>query len=116
MSQNVDDALSIGSLPFSLVDFVGRTSLEDHVTHNGEDEEFVDSFLSKQTLKTMPSYLGDYKPKFVIINHPFGNQLSIARHCKFAYSNVHSSDLHALFDRFVEDYIRYLGECSKMLD
>ena len=68
--QNVDDTLSAGSPPFSLVDFAEKCSIEEQANQSNEQEGSVDSFPSKQTLMTMPSYLGDYKKRSVIVKVP----------------------------------------------
>ena len=66
--KNVYDALSTGSPPFSIVEFVGRRSVDKQVMSSYIDKEgSLDSFPSKQTLT---SYLGYYQPLLVEVKVP----------------------------------------------
>ena len=65
-----DEALSYHTPPFSLVDFTGQPPIEAEAMTYWDDQGSEDSFPSKQTLRTMPSYLGDYEPKSMVMTVP----------------------------------------------
>ena len=65
-----DEALSSHTPPCSVVDFTGRPPIEAEAMPYWDDQGSEDSFPSKQTLHTMPSYLGDYEPKSVVMKVP----------------------------------------------
>ena len=58
VEKKTDEALSAGPPPFSLVEFVGRQPLEEHAMLYDDKGGSIESFPNKQTLKSMPSYLG----------------------------------------------------------
>lgn len=68
--RNVDEARSAESPPFLLVDFAERKSIAEPAIQRKENEGSVNSFPSKHTLLTMPSYLGDYEAKLVVVKVP----------------------------------------------
>ena len=65
-----EEALSSQTPPFSIVDFTGRPIVEVETMPYWDDQGFEDLFLSKHTLQTMPSYLGEYKPKSIVMRVP----------------------------------------------
>ena len=68
--QNVNDTLSAGSPPFSLVDFAGKRSFVEQANQSNELKGLIHSFFKKQTLMTMSSYLGDYELRSIIVKVP----------------------------------------------
>ena len=65
-----EEALSSQTPPFSIVDFTGRPTVEVEAMPYWDDQGSEDLFLSKHTLQTMPSYLGEYEPKSVVMRVP----------------------------------------------
>ena len=80
-----------------------------------DDQASEDSFPSKQTLRTMPSYLGDYEPKSVVLKVPsvWNNKKkehdTVNLHALISCTNY----LHPSIDRCVESKTRFMGECCK---
>ena len=68
--QKAEDASSSKTPPFSIVDFSGKEHVDPMVMPSEGDLDSESSFPSKQTLKTLPSYLGEYEPKSVILKVP----------------------------------------------
>ena len=66
----VEESPSLKSPPFSIVDFTGRQSIEVDAMPYNEDEGSEESFPSKQTLRTMPSYIGEYEARSVVVKVP----------------------------------------------
>ena len=58
------------SPPFSLVDFAEKKSIAEPAIQSEENDGSVDSFPSKHTLLTMPSYLGDYEARSMVVKVP----------------------------------------------
>lgn len=65
-----DEEISTKSPPFSMIDFTGKVPREDEVPHYLDDNSSVNSVRSKHTMKTLPSYMGEYKPKSIILKAP----------------------------------------------
>ena len=71
VQQRIDEeSPSLKSPPFSIVDFTGRQSIEVDAMPYNEDEGSEESFPSKQTLRTMPSYIGEYEARSVVVKVP----------------------------------------------
>ena len=68
--QKAEDASSSKTPPFSIVDFSGKEQIDPGIMPNEGDLDSESSFPSKQTLRTLPSYLGEYEPKSVILKVP----------------------------------------------
>ena len=68
--QKAEDASSSKTPPFSIVDFSGKEQIDPRVMPNKGDLDSESSFPSKQTLRTLPSYLGEYEPRSVILKVP----------------------------------------------
>ena len=68
--RNVDETRSADSPPFSLVDFVEKRSIAEPTNQSKEKDGSIDSFPSKHILLTMPSYLGDYEARLVVVKVP----------------------------------------------
>lgn len=86
--QKAEDASSSKTPPFSIVDFSGKEHIDPQTLPYKGDLDSESSFPSKQTLKTLPSYLGKYEPKSVILKVP--SMWSAQR------KEVDTANLHAL--------------------
>lgn len=71
VEEKVDDSASFTrSPPFCIIDFIGHQSIKAGSMPNLEEQDLDNSFLSKQTLRTMPLYIKEYKPNSVVMKIP----------------------------------------------
>ena len=81
------------SPPFSTIDFTRKQSFEVDVMPYNEDEGSEDLFTSLQTMRSIPSYIGVYEGRSVIIKVP-----SI---CKYLKHEQDTTNLHAFMSTLV---------------
>ena len=65
-----EESPSLKSSPFSILDFIGRQSIEVAAMPYNEDKGSEDSFPNKKTLRTMSSYIGEYEAIYVVVKVP----------------------------------------------
>ena len=68
--KHVGETSVVNSPPLSMLDFTGQEANEVDIAYLPEDEQASDSTPSKQTLRTMPSYIGDYEDHSQVMQVP----------------------------------------------